>query len=91
MEITIGQLAVPVILMIILGIIYNLVPSIADRWKAPIAIVVGIALCIVAMFYNEEAFTIQMWIEYILGGLVYGAAAVGLYEGVYRPFKSPRT
>ena len=81
MEIGIGQYSLPVILTIVLGCIYKAVPTIPDRWKSLITIAVGILLGIGAMFYSELAITPRVVIDYLLVGLMVGAAAIGLYEG----------
>lgn len=91
-EITIGTYTIPVILMVVLGVIYKIFTSIPDRWKALIAICVGIVIGIVAMFYNVAVAVIgiKIVINYVLLGLMAGAAAVGLYEGVWKTSASPR-
>ena len=81
MEITIGVVALSALLMVVLQVIYKIAPAIPDRWKALIAMLAGIALGLVAMLYNEPAFTTKLVIDYILAGFMAGAAASGLYEG----------
>ena len=90
MEVSIGTYSVPVLLTVLLGIIYRVIPTIPDKWKALVAICAGITIGIMAMFYNEAAFTGKIIIDYVLLGLMAGAASVGLYEGVYKTAKNPR-
>lgn len=89
MEISIGHYSLPVILTVILGVVYKSVPTIPDRWKSLITIVVGLLLGIGAMFYTELPVTPKLVIEYLLVGLMVGAAAIGLYEG-QRTITNPR-
>ena len=88
-ELMIGDVLVSVILTIILGIVYNLV-IIPDRAKSGLAVLIGTALGIVAMYFNlEPPFSVKMYIQYGLQGFMIGAAAVGLYEN-YRMVRRPR-
>jgi hypothetical protein len=80
MEVTFGGYALPVVLSVILSLVYKVVPSIPDRWKAPIAVVCGIALGMVGVAYNGKPWTIVNVIDFGLYGLITGAGAVGLYE-----------
>lgn len=89
MEIGIGHYSLPVILTVILGVIYKAVPTIPDRWKSLITIGVGLLLGIGAMFYTELPITPKLIIDYLLVGLMVGAAAIGLYEGK-RAVTNPR-
>jgi len=89
MEIGIGQYSLPVILTVILGVIYKAFPSIPDRWKSLITIGVGLILGVGAMFYTEQPISPKLIINYLLVGLMVGAAAIGLYEGK-RSITKPR-
>jgi hypothetical protein len=89
-EITIGAYSVPVLLTVLLGIIYKVVSVIPDKWKALISISAGILIGIAAMFYNEPVMTAKVIIDYILLGLMAGAASIGLYEGVWKTATDPR-
>jgi len=89
-DMTIGQYSVPFLLTIVLGLIYKFIPVIADRYKALVAIVFGVALAIVSMFFSApETVTFQMWVNSVIGGLLIGASAVGLYEA-QRTVTKPR-
>ena len=92
MEVQFGQYALPVILSVLLSIIFKMAGgSIGDRFKSLIAIVCGIALGIVGLFYTgEEPRTTAMWVDYIIYGFMSGAAAVGLYEAT-RAVAKPRS
>jgi hypothetical protein len=89
-EISIGAYSLPVILSVVMGVIYKVAPAIPDRWKALVSIAVGILIGLVAMVYGQEVYTVKTVIDYILIGGMAGAAAVGLYEGIYRPAAKPR-
>ena len=89
MEIGIGHYSLPVILTVILGVTYKVVPAIRDRWKSLITIGVGLLLGIGAMLYTELPITLKLIIDYLLIGLMVGAAAIGLYEG-NRSVRNPR-
>ena len=90
-QVTLGQYSLPVLLTVILGIFYKLMgEGLGDRWKSPIALVVGLGLGLVAMVYNQpEPYTWKVVIDYCLFGFMAGAAAVGLYEA-QRSIKNPR-
>ena len=90
MDVAIGTYSVPVLLTVLLGIIYRVIPTIPDKWKSLVAIVAGILIGVMAMFYNELTITAKIVIDYFLLGLMAGVASVGLYEGVYRTTKNPR-
>ena len=90
MEVGIGQFSLPVILTIVLGVIYKAWPAIPDRWKSLITIGAGLLLGIGAMLYTEQPITPKLVIDYLLVGLMVGAAAIGLYEGK-RAVINPRT
>jgi len=81
MEMTIGTIGVAALLTLVLQVVFNLASTIPDKWKSFIAMGTGIVLGIAAMFYNVADITVAIVIEYIVGGLMLGAAAVGLYEG----------
>ena len=81
MEMTIGTIGVAALLTLVLQVDFNLASTIPDKWKSFIAMGTGIVLGIAAMFYNVADITVAIVIEYIVGGLMLGAAAVGLYEG----------
>lgn len=88
-EITFGGYALPVLLSILMGMLFKLVP-IADRWKALITIAAGTGLGILALFYAGKEPTFVNYVDYALFGFMSGAGAVGLYEGVYRTAANPR-
>ena len=92
-EISLGQYAIPVLLMVILAIIYKFyegpegTSTLSAKGKCLAAILVGVALGLVALFYKGEPVTAQKIIDYALYGLMTGAAAVGLWEGYSKTFK----
>ena len=68
---------------------YKAIPTIPDRWKSLITIGVGLALGMGAMLYTELSVSPRLVIDYLLVGLMVGAAAIGLYEGK-RAVANPR-
>jgi len=88
-EVTFGQYGLPVILTIIMGVAYKFV-NITDKYKALICIGIGTGLGLLALAYNELAWTVPNIVDYGLYGFMSGASAVGLYEGVYRTAANPR-
>jgi hypothetical protein len=86
-EISFGQYALPVVLMIGLAFFYKLFDKsdgtsyIPNRLKPLIAIGLGIVLGIVAMFYNGIQPIFKNIVDFVLYGFMAGAGAVGLWEG----------
>jgi uncharacterized membrane protein len=89
MDLGIGQYTAPVIIMVILSVIYKALPSIADRFKPLISILVGLGVGFLVMVYAVEDYTIKVVIMYSLEGIMAGAAAVGIYE-IQRTVRKPR-
>ena len=79
-EIRLGQYAIPVLISLFLGIIFNFAP-IGDRYKPLIAIGLGLCLGIIAIRYHGQAWTLVVIIDYVLYGIMAGCGAIGLYEG----------
>jgi len=79
-DISLAGYSLPVILTVILGIIYKIIPSVPDRFKALIAIIIGVGIGLIAMCYQGRVLDFKTVIDGILSGLMTGAAAVGLYE-----------
>lgn len=81
-DVMLGHYALPVILMVVLSVIYWVAnDSIPNQFKPLIALGVGVVLGIFAMFYAELKPTFINVVDYVLYGLMAGAAAIGLYEG----------
>jgi hypothetical protein len=86
-EISFGQYALPVILMVGLAFFYKIFDKadgtsyIPNRLKPLIAISLGMLLGIVAMFYNGIQPIFKNVVDYVLYGFMAGAGAVGLWEG----------
>jgi len=82
MEINFGSYALPVVLMVMLSLFYRIVGKgvVGNRWKALIAVVVGVGLGVAGIAYNAQPWTAQVIIDYALYGFMQGAAAVGLWE-----------
>jgi len=87
-DINLGQYAVPVILTVVLAIVYKFLDKpdgtsyLPNQFKPLIAIALGIILGIVGMFYSAVVPSFKAWVDHILYGLMTGASAVGLWEGV---------
>jgi len=79
MEIEFGPYAIPVILTVILGIIYKFV-SFSDKYKALIAVIIGVGLGILAIPYKALPWTVVSIVDHMIYGLMTGASAVGLWE-----------
>jgi len=88
-EVKLGQYAIPVLLMVILGFIYKVVPEIPDRWKPLISAGLGVCLGLAAVLYAGKEWTFVNVVDYVLYGFMGGASAVGLYE-VNRAIRKPR-
>jgi len=88
-EVTFGQYALPVVLMLLLSIAFKFVPAVQDRWKSLIALVAGLGLGMLAILYQGLPWTVVNVVDFGLYGLVQGAAATGLYE-VTRAVSRPR-
>ena len=81
MEIQFGEYALPLVLMVILGLFYRFVGTeVNNRWKSLIAVIAGIGLGVAGIAYNEQPWTAKVIIDYALYGFMQGAAAVGLWE-----------
>ena len=87
-DITFGGYAVPLILTVILAIVYKFV-TFGDRYKALLAVGVGIGLGILAIPYKGLDWTVVYVVDYALYGFMTGAAAVGIYE-LQRTVTKPR-
>ena len=79
-EINFGQYAVPVVLTVILGLIYKVATTIPDRAKPIIAILAGVGLGVLGMFYNAVDPVLKNIVDYVLYGFMTGCSAVGLWE-----------
>jgi len=88
-ELTLGTVSISAILTVVLAVLYKVLPTIKDRWKPLIAIVVGTAFAIVTIPYYELAWDMKAVTDAIVAGLMIGATAVGLYE-VQRTITKPR-
>lgn len=79
-QIKLGPYALPLLLVVTLGIIYNIFGAIPDRWKSLITIGTAIGLSLLVLVYKGEPLVFRMIVDYVLYGLMTGAAAIGLYE-----------
>ena len=89
MDVNLGQYALSPLIGVFLTIIYKMVPIIPDKWKALISIGIGLGLGMTAIGYQGLSWTFVNIVDFALYGLMSGAAAVGLYEGV-RTKTNPR-
>ena len=85
-EIKLGQYALPYVIMVLLALAYKPFDNpdgtsgIKDWQKGYLAVAVGIAVGIVAMFYSNVAPTFKSYVDFILYGLEKGFAAVGVFK-----------
>lgn len=89
MEVSFGGYALPVVLTVLLSFVYRVV-TVSDRWKAPIAIVCGVALGMVGLAYQGLPWTVVNIVDFVLYGFMTGAGAVGIYE-MTRSVTRPRS
>jgi len=57
--------------------------EINNRYKPWIAVIIGIVLGVVVMYYNRAPGSVvgfKLIVEHILGGFMTGATATGMYE-----------
>ena len=81
-EMAIGAFGVSILLSVILRMVYN-TWEIPNKIKPWLAVLVGIALAIVVMYYNlapAAKIGFRMIVDHVLGGFMTGATAVGMYE-----------
>jgi len=84
-EIQLGQYAVPFLITIFLALIFKPFDkvegsSIPDWVKGYVALAIGIGLGIVAMLYKGVQPTFVAWVDYVLYGVVQGAASIGIFK-----------
>jgi len=90
MGIHFGEYSIPVILTVILAIIYKCAgTSIADKWKALIAVIIGIGLGLLSISYTGKVWDVVTVVNGAVYGLMVGASATGLYE-LQRTLTKPR-
>lgn len=89
MEVSFGGYALPVVLTVLLSFVYRVI-TVNDRWKAPLAIVCGIALGLVGLAYQGLPWTVVNIVDFVLYGFMTGAGAVGIYE-LQRAATRPRS
>lgn len=89
-EVTFGQYAVPVILTVGLGLVYQFLNNIPDRWKSLIAVGLGISLGLLAIAYKGLPWSVVNTVDHAIYGFMVGASAVGLYE-IQRAVRKPRS
>ena len=78
-DFTIGAFGASIIISILLRLIYNTF-VVSNKWKPWIAIIIGVGLGVLALFYSGDPRTIQLVVDYCVKGFMTGATAVGLYE-----------
>lgn len=86
--ISFGPYAVPVILTVILGVAYKVI-NFGDRFKALIAVVIGVALGLLSIPYKGIDWSVVNIVDHAIYGLMIGASATGLYE-LQRTVTKPR-
>ena len=89
-EIQFGGIGLSVILTITLAVIYKIFDNrIPDKYRAGIAVVLGVGLGLLNIPYSALACTITCVIDNSIHGFMIGASAVGLYE-LQRTATNPR-
>jgi hypothetical protein len=89
-DLSIAGYSVPVLLTVVMGLIFKFVPVITDRYKAVLTVVAAIILAVGARVSEvNDVITLAMWVETVIGGVLIGAAAIGLYE-IQRTVSKPR-
>lgn len=84
----IGQWGLPAILTVLLALFYKTFESMPNKIKPWIAVALSIILSLVALQYAGKSWDFKTVTEYVLYGIMMGAAAVGIYEvsrTIYRP------
>lgn len=85
-EIKLGQYALPYVIMIFLALAYKPFDNpdgtskIKDWQKGYLAVIIGIAIGIVALFYSSVVPSFKSYVDFILYGLEKGFAAVGVFK-----------
>ena len=85
-EIQIGKVGISVLMTGILALVYKWcrradgTECITDRGKQMIAILVGLILAYIAMFYVGTQPTFKTLVDYGVTGLVLGLQAIGVWE-----------
>ena len=85
-DIQFGSMAASAVLMGILALIYKVctredgTECIPNRFKPLLAVILGIALGLIGMKYNELAANFKNVVNHVLVGLNIGLSAVGLWE-----------
>ena len=88
-ELQLGQYAFPVVLSIILGMIYKVMPIIPDRVKVPISTCISMGLSLIPIAYKGLVWTFPIVVDHLLYGIMAGASAAGIYE-LSRAVRKPR-
>lgn len=78
-ELAIGGFTVAMLLSYLLKMIFN-TWTVPNKYKAWIAVLLGIALSLVGCYSTETMFTIPIVASYMAQGFMTGAASVGIYE-----------
>jgi hypothetical protein len=89
-EIQYGGVALSALLTVILALIYKVTgDKIPDRFRAVIAIVIGIGLGLLDIPYRGLECTFACIVDHAIAGFMIGCTAVGLYEA-QRTVTKPR-
>lgn len=81
MDLSIGNFMATPIITAFLAVVYKF--TVIPNWAKPfIAMLIGVAVGVWAMYYSVADPTFQNWSDHLLGGWTQGMAAVGLWEGV---------
>lgn len=79
MDTMIGGYSLPVLITVFLAIVYSTF-NVPKKYKPLISVLLGICIGVLSMFINHVVRTPENVAQYIVVGLMSGAAASGLYS-----------
>jgi hypothetical protein len=87
-DIQFGAYAMPVVLTALLAVIFKFTGAkIADRFKALIAVVCGMGLGMLGIFYKGLPITVVTVTDHLIYGFMLGCSAIGIYEVTRNTYK----
>jgi hypothetical protein len=81
-EITFGEFTLSSIVVILLGVTFQAVPKIPDRFKNLISLLFGLGLGLLGIVCQEAAWTPKIIALHCVAGVMYGVGAIGTYHTV---------
>jgi len=86
-EITFGEFTLSSVVVVLLGVTFQAVPQIPDRFKNLIALLFGLGLGLLGVICQELAWTPKIITLHCVAGVMYGVGAIGTYHVVKKPEK----